>query len=262
MEETNQAVAENVEETTSQASSPQAKEPEVQETTQETESGETKTQEFEEDSSGSDLPEMTNEQREAFQRMRQENKRLKEEVEARKKHESAFATFRSQGSQNSQITFEQFADPNTGQVDWNGYNLAVQRQASAVAQQQVEEKLDEYEARQKYPELFNDPEIEEELASMWFFGKYKGENVSIKEIAERYARRHNKAVAKAQKKGAEEALTELSAKEKASLEARGQNASQAVAQQRAEDAQALRERVRYGDANALTNLMSNVPWEK
>lgn len=261
MEEKTKAVAENVDEATSQANSPQAEEPvEVQETTQQTESGETETQELEGDSSVENSDEDVDAQRKAFQEMRQENKRLKNEIEARKKHESAFASFKPQGSQQGPVTLEQFADPASGEVDWGRYNQAIQQQALAAAEQQVQQRLDEHEARQAHPELFNDPETEEELASQWLFEQYRGNNVSIKEIADRYAKRHNKAVTKAEKKGAEQALTELSDKEKASLEARGQNASQARAQQSSEDANEMKERVRYGDTEALTNLMSQVPW--
>ena len=261
MKEENTAVAESADEATSQASSPQAEEPtEVQETTQQTESGETETQELEEDSNVENSNKDVDAQRKAFQEMRQENKRLKDEIEARKKHESAFATFKPQGNQQGPVTLEQFADPETGEVDWGRYNQTIQQQAQVIAEQQVQQKFDEYEARQAHPELFNDPETEEELASQWLFEQYRGNNVSIKEIADRYAKRHSKAVSKAEKKGAEQALTELSDKEKASLEARGQNANQARAQQRIEDTEVMKERVRYGDTESLTALMSQVPW--
>lgn len=207
---------------------------------------------------------MSEEQRRAFQEMRLENKRLREETEARKKSESAFDVFRPQ-PQPLGIDPNQFIDPNTGERNEYAYQQAIARNARAEAQSATKDELDEYQARQKHPELFSDPEAEEEIAGLYFFNKARGNNVSVSQIAERVAKRYQKAVTKAEKIGAEKILTEVSPKEQAALAASSPTSSPARQAQSDEDLERLRQQSRgrgRASEEAVAQRMKNIPWSK
>lgn len=212
---------------------------------------------------------MTEEQRRAFQDMRLENKRLKEERE-QPRGESAFAPFRavptppvSQGL----VQVQQFTDLVTGETNWQAYNAAQQQreqqilaQARFEAQSTVQETLDEERARTKYPELMNNPETEKLIAAQWFYEKAQGKNVPITQIAEGFARNFKQAVSKAEKVGADRVLNEVSEKEKAGLVARGQSSQGSVRAQSQEEAERLSFATRSGNADAVTARISKIPW--
>lgn len=218
----------------------------------------------------SNLPGMTEEQRRAFQEQRLEIKRLREEVASRKQSESAFAPFRTVTppvSQQSDIRLENFIDPNTGLTDYTAYNHAVNQQiaraeqtARYTAQQTTQELIDENNARNKYPDLFNDPETEREIADRWLAAKMRGENPSIADIAGRVANRFQRAVSKAEKVGAEKALTEVTEKEKAGLSASGQTSEPGRQQLSAEEAENLSYQTRKGNYDAVASRLSKIPW--
>lgn len=217
-----------------------------------------------------DLPEDSEEQRRAFQEMRQEIKRLKEETKLKNKSESAFNMFRPQtppASQPGPVRVEDYQDPMTGETNWTAYNNAVNdalvktRQiASFEAQQSTQELIDENNARNKHPEIFADPEAEEEIASRYLFYKMRGENVSISDIAERVAKRYSKAVSKAEKIGAEKALNEVTEKENAGLSASSQTSQPARTTESVEDYERLRANTRRGDDDAIAARISKIPW--
>lgn len=202
---------------------------------------------------------MTEEQRRAFQEQRLEIKRLKEESEARVKTESAFDAFRPKQVPSVELNQNQFIDPVTGDFDWSRYNQQVVANANQVAgvqaNQVVNEKLDEYQARNQFPEVFANPEAEQETADLWVAAKLRGENVSISDIAKKVANRFSKTVSKAEKVGAEKVLNELTPKEQASLSAQSNNGTQSVA---SDNSDASRLKVRMGDDNELARLMSKV----
>lgn len=208
------------------------------------------------------------EQRRAFQDMRLENKRLKEEMETRKTSESAFKVFRTQTPPASQpVRVESYQDPITGETNWTAYNQAQQafnqqivQQARAEAQAAAQELIDEQNARVKYPDLMNDPVTEKQIASRWLYEKVQGNNVSITDIAGEFARNFKLAVSKAEKIGAEKALNEVSEKEQAGLVAETQTSQPARAGESEEELGRLSARTRGGDDEAITARVSRIPW--
>ncbi len=254
----NQAVAENEEEKkTSQDSSPQSEETTIEsQTPQEEVKSPEQPAEVQDESSG---VEMTEEQRKAFQDMRLENKRLKEEMEARGKAESAFDHFRPQST--GPVNINNFVNE-TGEVDWNRYNQAVTSQAQTVAAQTVQETLDEQRARDKYPEVFADPDLEEAIAGQWFASKMKGANVTVESLAQKFSKKLGNAVTKAEKEGAKKALTELTPKEQASLSAQGQSSSGMKNQLSQDEESFLEQKTREGDEEARAKLFSKVSWKQ
>lgn len=212
---------------------------------------------------------MTAEQARAFQEMRLENKRLKEEREALPKGESAFNVFRAQtpSVQSEPVMVENFTNPMTGETNWQAYNLAQQQreqqiltQAKAEARSEVQDLLDEEKARAKYPDLMNDPATEKLIAARWLYEKVQGNNVSVSNIASEFARDFKQAVSKAEKVGAERILSEVSEKEKAGLTAGGQSSQGAVRSASREEQTQLSIATQQGDADAITARISQIPW--
>lgn len=216
----------------------------------------------------SDEQAMTLEQRRAFQEMRLENKRLKEEIEAKPKAESAFNVFKANTPpvQSGPVRIENYQDPITGETNWQEYNNAQQikeqqilQQARSEARSEAQETWDEQNARTKYPELMSDPVTEKQIASRWLYEKVNGNNVSITDIAGEFARNFKQAVSKAEKVGAERILNEVSEKEKAGLTASSQS-SQGAVQSSQEDSERLSAGTRVGNADAVTARISKIPW--
>lgn len=248
-DKTIQAEERAVEPETTQTDSPTVKETQLE--------SQTNQDEAISDGVSDDIPEDIEKQRKAFQEMRQEIKRLKEEKTVREKSESVFDQFKPQ-AQTPDVS--QFADPITGNVDWNAYQQADSQRVRAEAQQAARDEVDEYRAREKHPELFNDPEVEKEIAAQWFFEKYQGQRTSITEIADRVAKRYSKAVTKAEKIGADKALDEVSEKEKAAMEATSQTSEPARQATASADLDSLREQSRFGDEDAIAARLKSIPW--
>ena len=213
---------------------------------------------------------MNEEQRRAFQEMRLENKRLKEERESSVSEGSAFDAFKAQTppvGQSNSIRVEDYNDPITGETNWQAYNYALQQreqgilqQARFEAQQTVREEMDESKARTNFPELFKDKNTEKLIASRWFFEKAQGNNVSISSIAEEFARNFKQAVSKAEKIGEERILNEVTEKEQATLVAESQTSSSARTELSQDNLENLSYRTRTGDADAVTARLSKIPW--
>jgi hypothetical protein len=252
MDETKNVVAEKEVEKTTQTSSPQVEVAETQQETQQTQ------QNVE-----PDLPSEESEARRAFQNQRLENKQLKEELDklkseqdGRARNESAFNSFRAPTQPGvQQVDINQFANPVTGEVNWNAYNQALNANAAAVAANQasqtVKEQLDEYQAKSKYPEVFKDKELEKEVAARYLFERLNGRSVTVEDLAGQVAKRMNKALDKAAQQGAEQALTELSPKEQASLAVTGTTSAPSRAAQSADNEQAMRLKIRHGGEEGL-----------
>lgn len=209
------------------------------------------------------LPDTTEEQRKAFQEQRLEIKRLREEVEARKQNESAFNAFKPK-PQLTSFSSDQFVDPVTGEINIQALTAAQEANITSKVTRQFEERLeqekDENTARSKYPELFSDPDTEQEIADRWIASKLRGENASVTEIAARVNKRFQSALTKAEQSGAEKALQDIAPKERVALTAQGQSSSQAARIQDSEKDQAIRESVRFGSDDALAEAMSQIPW--
>jgi hypothetical protein len=266
MNDNNKAEEKVVETETTQVAPPTTEEPTT----------EVQTEVKESDDQGSvieesvDVPEDVEEQRRAFQEQRQEIKRLKSEIQNRNKGESAFSAFRQQTppvGQVNAVNIQDFQDPITGETNWQAYNQQVNTALSQVrqsatyeAQQAVREEIDEQNARNKHPELFSDPEVEQEIADRWIAAKIRGENPTVTDIADRISKRFGKTISKAEKIGAEKILNEVSEKEQASLTVSGQTSQPAQQAASAEQLAELSTKTRYGDDDAIAARMSKIPW--
>jgi hypothetical protein len=222
-----------------------------------------------------ELPVDVEEQRRAFQEQRLEIKRLREEKEARAKSESAFDVFRPKAvpqTQSGPIRVEDYTDPYTGVLDTNRYNEAVnnklqfaEQNARFTAQQTVQETLDENKAKDKYPELFADPETEQEIADRWFAARMRGENPSVFDIAGRVAKRFGTAVSKAEKIGAEKILEQVSPKEQAALAAEGGTSFTSRNQLSNDEFETLRRQSRGRDSSAedaVAKRLKRIPYQE
>lgn len=217
---------------------------------------------------------------EAWKNMRLENKRLKEELDKRQKSQSAFDNLypqrsdaqtiqQAQNQYGSQyVNINQYVDPNTGEFDAQSYNQAVNSRIHQLEQRisQTDQERDEREAREAVPQLNPndkdnyDPDFEERVAERWLYQNYKGNSVTLKEIALDLSKRENSTTKKARQQGAQQAMESLSEKEQASLDVAPQTSARARQAQSQEERAQLRGRVRSGDEAALTRIMSRIPW--
>jgi hypothetical protein len=264
MDETNKAVENEVETETTQVDSPTTESPIT--------GGETEVRVSNDQNTVTETPDiestMTEEQRRAFQEMRLENKRLKE-VREQKPENSAFDSMRVQTppvGQLSPVRIENFQDTVTGETDWTAYNLAQQEREQRIfekaryeASQELDERLDEREARTKYPELMNDPKTEKQIAAQWLWEKTQGNNVSVTQIAGEFARNFKQAVSAAEKISTEKVLNEVSEKEQATVTA-NQTRSANKASLSEDERQSLSLRTRTGDDSAVVARLSAIPW--
>lgn len=242
-------------ETTTQTESPQVEVPSAEEQTAQVEVDQPKQEQVSDVKS-----EEPNDPREhQIKRLADENRRLKSERQG-----SAFDAFRPQTlPAGNSVDVNNYTDE-YGSVNWNAYNAAVnnhiQQVASVQATQAVQEQLDEQNARSKHPELFEDQDTEQEIADRWVAAKLRGEQVSITDIAERIAKRNSKDVSKAEKRGAEKILQEVTPKEQAGLSAPSQTSQGARQTQSDEEHELLSERTRVGDEDAIVARLRNIPW--
>ena len=190
-------------------------------------------------------------------RLAEENRRLKAE------RVSAFDALRPQSQVQGQVDVRTYTDE-FGNTNWNAYNAALvsnaQQVATTQAQQTVQEMLDEQNARTKHPQLFEDPDMEQEIADLWIAAKFRGENATISDIAAKVARRNGKDVSKAEKKAVEKVLQEVSFKEQAGLSASGQTSQGSRQVQSDEDHEQLSQATRTGSEDAIVARLKNIPW--
>lgn len=245
---TNQAVQSAVETDTTQVNSPAT---EVSTTEIQTTEGEAVQQQAPDIEAS-----MTPEARKAFQEQRIKIKQLEEERIARQSNESAFSVFRPQPQIEPHVS--QYTDPYTGETNWTAYNQAQAQQIKAEASQAAEDRIDEYEARQKFPELFADRSVEKLIANNWLGYKMEGKNISVSQVAQEVSKLLGRTVSKAEKSGAEKALEQVTSKEQASLSASGQTGSRQ--QISSDESRGLIEATRKGSEDAIAARMSRVPW--
>lgn len=186
---------------------------------------------------------MSEEQRKAFQDMRLENKRLKEETTERLSNESAFAPFKYQAPA----------------IESNGYMDDASR-IRAEAAQAAREEIDEVLARQKYPHLFKDAKLEKQMAATWLYEKLNGKNVTIQDVASQFDREYRTSLERAEKVGAQKALEQVTPKEQAALSASSQSSSAANAITAGEELNQLRSATRFGNEDAIVARLKNIPW--
>jgi hypothetical protein len=98
------------------------------------------------------------------------------------------------------------------------------------------------------------------MAAQWLFEKVQGRNTPVSKIAEEFARDYKRTVTKAEKIGAEKALTEVSEKETAGLSTEGQTSTPAKRDSSIEEHENLVSRTRLGDDEAIAARISKIPW--
>lgn len=180
------------------------------------------------------LPTDPSEQAKAFQRMRQEQKRLKEEL----------AQYKPSQPERKESVFQQVKSTPTD-ID-----------------QTVEAKIDEIRAKEKYPQLDPDssefdPAFEEEVASRYFFDLYRGKQTSLVKIASDLATRRGHGqpdVKKVQQETIKQVKESLTEKEQAALAATAKVPASSISSSQRD---ALRLRARQGDDWALAELLKN-----
>lgn len=245
-----EVVAEKEVEETTQASSPQVEAP----TTEGQTVQEKVDQPTQEQASDVETEEPSDPREYQAKRLAEENRRLKSEIKQR----SAFEAYRPQVAPGL-VDVRQYTNE-FGEVDSARYNQAVETQVRAVAAQTAQEMIDEQNARTKYPDLFDDPDTEQEIADRWFAAKMRGEDASVSDIAKRVHTRNSKDVSKAEKRGAEKMLQEVNVKEQAGLSASTQTSQGSRENQSVEELADLSERTRMGDEDAIAARLSKIPW--
>lgn len=206
--------------------------------------------------------------RKAFQKMRQEVKRLKGQLEERKHRESVFSTLKPQTPPltpvDQQLNYNNYVDPQTGAFNQEAYNkdyARIQQEQQAMIaqqnlQQQTYETIDEMRAKDKYPQL--DPEnesynaeFERRVAAEWFLQKYMGQRPSLLKIAAEEAKRGSQQAKNLDKQAAQEE----GVKEQASLTPQTRSKPGYGNQERLES---LRRRTRSGDLDAVVERMKHI----
>lgn len=250
MDKKEEAVVENEVETTTQPSPPQDEAPTTQEQT-------TQPKATDEEVSDVDTDKPADPREFQIKRLAQENKRLKAE------RVNAFDAFRPKAIPTTGVDVQAYTDE-YGQTNWNAYNAAVsnhiQQAASVQATTAVQEQLDEQNARTKHPELFEDADTEQEIADRWLAAKLRGETVTISEMADRVAKRYSRDVSKAEKRGAEKILAEVSTKEQAGLAVSGETSRASRQAQSDEEMARLSAETRVGNQEAIVARLKNIPW--
>lgn len=201
----------------------------------------------------------------AFAEMRNEIKRLKEEVAEKKTRQSLF----DQGQQLFSQPQYQSVDPNrfydaNGQFNRYAYDQAVaqatannQEVSRQAAAQTVDFKLDEWKARVKHPELNTNKKFERAVAN-----EYQAQLIesaydpskrakSIEEIADEYAP-YYKGQQKTVKQVTEQVRKQLTEKEQAALSSSGRSQPGISTQGELDE---LRVRSRQGDKTAIAERL-------
>ena len=215
------------------------------------------------------LPEEPTDQAKAFQSQRQEIKRLKEQLEDKKRRESAFSQFKTSYSPTeyqkaeTQVDINNYVDPNSGQFQAYAYNQAVnkiidgnRRQSNQTAANTARETYDELRMKDKYPETDPeseafDPDFEEAVARRYYWELANGKTSSLVKLADMEAKLRGKEA----KKVAEKAGLQEAEKEQASL---GPNVRSKPGFANLEKLEALRKRTRFGDEDAIVERMRNI----
>lgn len=205
----------------------------------------------------------------AFAEMRHEIKRLKEQVEEKKARQSSFDNIRqfSPSPQYVQVDPNRYVDA-SGNFNKPAYDADVykanqhnQQVARQVAADTVEDKLDEYKARQRFPALDTNAKFERVVAAEYqtrLLETLTNPSVprpSIEKIAEEYAPYFATDQKSVIKETAQKVKQQLTEKEQASLSAAGR--SQPSPQTDAEYAE-LRKKSRYGDTKAIAERMKRL----
>jgi len=182
------------------------------------------------------LPEDSSERtKQQFEKLKAQ---LRDARERLAKSESVFESIKPKQQPQGMPTADQYIDPETGIVDIAGLNraIATAEKRAARAESTVQSYIEQQqtkEALKSYPQL--DPKADNFdkdfhqrtraflMDSMVNPQDYGGKVLSFKEAADRANVGNTKVVEAAKQKGAEEAVTSLTPKEQASLEATGRS---------------------------------------
>ncbi len=217
------------------------------------------------------LPEDKTEQGRAFAEMRRKIKALEDQVAEKKTRQSSFDSLSKIGitappPQFVQVDQNRFYDQQ-GNFNKPAYDIAVQQAGQhnqqvqrQIANETVEYKLDEYKARQKFPELNTNRKFERAVAAEYQTRLL--ETISdpgkpqplIEEIADEYAP-YFASKKDIVREATQKVKEQLSVKEQASLAATGKSQP---GQSGSEDYQKLRMLSRKGDSKAIMERFKRI----
>ncbi len=210
------------------------------------------------------LPEDKTEQGRAFAEMRRKIKALEDQVAEKKTRQSSFDNLNKIGitappPQFVQVDQNRFYDQQ-GNFNRPAYDVALQQASNhnqqvqrQIANEQVEYKLDEYKARQKFPELNTNRKFERAVASEYqtrlleTISDPSKPQPKIEEIADEYAP-YFASKKDAVKEATQKVKEQLSVKEQASLAATGKSQP---GQSSSDELQKLKILTRKGDSKAI-----------
>ena len=255
--------AEDAEKQTPQEPMPSSKQKTPEPTNQEQEAPATVTKP---EAEGEALPEGTKE------RTTQQFEKLQKQLQEERKQRMELETLVSSGKQTPDPKGNEFYDPGTGMVDAGklkqnidlAQQTAQRAEAAVKNQQQMDERRQEVDAHEAYPQLnpdadpktFNGDFYRKTRAvltdSMVYPEQYGGRKLTLKEAADMVGGNTPKAVADAKELGAKEAVESLTPKEQASLEATGRSDRRGDLNSNLED---LQTRSRKGDLEAIVQRL-------
>lgn len=213
-----------------------------------------------------DESDQKSEQGKAFAEMRRKIKELEAKVKEKETRQSSFDSLQQfiPQPQPTRIDPNQFVDA-SGNFNQVAYNVAINQAnqynadlARKQATETVEFKLDEYQARQRFPELNTNKRFERAVANEYqarlleSVGNPQGRVPTIQEIAEEYAPYFSKDAKSVVKEVTQKVKEELTEKEQAALSASGRAIPQS---QTNEELERLRQRSRKGDFWAVAERM-------
>lgn len=219
------------------------------------------------ETTGDELPSEQSEQAKAFQRMRQEIKELKTKVEEKQNRQSLFDQGQQLFSKPKYETVDpnQFVDPTSGYFNRPAYEQTVQRVnaynqqlAQKTASDTVEQKLDEWQARQKHPELNSNRVYERAVANEYqaqlleTLSNPTARVKSISEIADELAPYYKVSQKQMVKEITANVQQQLTDKEQASLSSSGRSQPSAPS---ADEVRNLQKLTRRGDLNATVERL-------
>lgn len=206
--------------------------------------------------------------------IREENKRLKQELESRQSGKGVLDELRPQYSEaqyaraQESVDINNYVDPTTGQFQAHAYNQAIENalsqrtaQAEAKASQTARQAVDEMIAKQKYPQLDPnsteyDREFESRVAAQYYFEFAKtGTFPSLQQLAERESQYSSRSAKGVEKRVAQKTKEQLTEKEQAALSAAGRSQPAFASSERLAE---LQRRTQEGDITATMDRMKKV----
>jgi len=190
------------------------------------------------------------EKRHQLDEMQKRNEELEERLKALEENKSAEAP----RFETPRPTFvgtpdlNQFIDPNTGEVDFVRYDQFKREETQRIIRQSLDEERQDLEAQATYPQLKKDSKDFDPKfysAVIGYIATNLDKRITVKEAADEVVGLSEKVKKQLMSEGADKALEEVSAKEKAGLEAGG-NAGRVAQAEGVAETEVLSERTRKG----------------